>query len=181
MEAADFAVRIEEVMTTECSEYECVKLDENEIGRLWSFVIEDIFTGYIGLEDNEESIKIPTVTMGLNLKDVTQASREELQSLLMYNCELVSANFGLVQYLTDPEDDEFLILNEDENVLYEDKEPEMRELLVIQTRIPFDAFVAEDFSGYVQNLIFQADMLPGQQDDEDGEAVGFDSSVEIID
>jgi hypothetical protein len=40
MEPADFAVQIEEIMAEVTSEYECVILDENDIGMLWTFVIE---------------------------------------------------------------------------------------------------------------------------------------------
>ena len=75
MEPADFAVQIEEIMAEVTSEYECVILDENEIGMLWTFVIEDSISGYIGIEENEDGVKVKTVSV-IHLKDITDVSKE---------------------------------------------------------------------------------------------------------
>jgi hypothetical protein len=182
MEPADFAVQIEEVMGEECSAYECLLIDEDEIGRLWTFVIEDTFSGYLSIEDNEETLKVRTVTVGINLKDITEAPREELLALLTRNAGLVSANFSVVKYPVARAEEEPVMLDEGEDLVYgdADEEPEMRDMLIIQTRIPFDAFAPEDFIGYVQNLLFQADLqLLSQEDDEDAGLVDFDSEDEI--
>ncbi len=185
MEPDDFAVRIEEVMTEECSSYECVLVDDEEIGRLWTFVIEDTFSGYLSVDDNEESLKVRTVTLGLNLKDITGSSREELLELFARNAGLVSANFSVMKFpVSDEKGDESLILDEGEDVEYDDDdgEPEMHDMLVIQTRLPFEAFAPEDFGGYIQNLLFQADLqLSSHDDDEDGGLTEFDDDDESED
>ncbi|PKL46887.1 MAG: hypothetical protein CVV42_15010 [Candidatus Riflebacteria bacterium HGW-Riflebacteria-2] len=185
MEPADFAVRIEEVMAEECSSYECVLIDEDDIGRLWTFVIEDTFSGYLSVEDNEEGLKVRTVTVGLNLKDVTEASREELLELFTRNAALVSANFCVMKFpVAGDAEDEPLIVDEGEDVDYDnsDNEPEMHDMLIIQTRLPFEAFAPEDFGDFVQNLLFQADLqLSSQDDDDDGGLTDFDSDDEFED
>jgi len=185
MEPADFAVRIEEVMTEECSSYECVLVDDDEIGRLWTFVIEDTFSGYLSVDDNEESLKVRTVTVGLNLKDITGSSREELLELFARNAGLVSANFSVMKFPVASENgDEPMILDEGEDVDYADdeSEPEMHDMLIIQTRLPFEAFAPEDFGGYIQNLLFQADLqLSSRDDDEDGGLTEFDDDDESED
>lgn len=167
MELADFAVQIEEILPEVTTKYECVMTDDEDIGRLWTFLVEDSISGYIGVEDNEEGIDIRTVSIGLHLKDITDISKEELLNLFELNSELINANFSVVKYpvpKTNKEDEnneemieveagEELSFNEDE------EEPELRDLLIIQTRIPFDAFSVEDFEPFIKNLMFQADML----------------------
>ena len=185
MEPADFAVRIEEVMTEECTSYECALVDDDEIGRLWTFVIEDTFSGYLSVDDNEESLKIRTVTLGLNLKDITGASREELLELFARNAGLVSANFSVMKFpVAGENEEEPVIIDEGEDVEYNDEEgeAEMHDMLVIQTRLPFDAFAAEDFGSYIQNLLFQADLqLSSRDDDENGGLADFDADDELDD
>ena len=66
---------------------------------------------------------------------------------------------------------------DDEDYDYEDSDspPELRDLLIIQTRLPYEAFLPEDFEAFVNNLMFQADMLlndPGED--------GADETMEII-
>jgi len=175
MEPADFAVRIEEVMAEECSSYECVLLDDNEIGVLWTFLIEDSISGYLGIEENEETLNVRTVSVGLHLKDITDNSREELLAILEMNAELINANFSAVKYPAKPpkeDDGEVAFADEGEDLIFEDdedEEQEMRDLLIIQTRLPFDAFAPEDFGAFIQNLLFQADtMLNRDEEDDDG-------------
>ncbi len=176
MEPADFAVKIEEVMAEECSSYECVLLDENEIGVLWTFLIEDSISGYLGIEENEETLNVRTVSVGLHLKDISDSSREELLGILELNAELINANFSVVKYPAKPPKDEnteeVAFADEGEDLIFEDdddEEAEMRDLLIIQTRLPFDAFAPEDFGPFVQNLLFQADTMLNRDDDEDEE------------
>jgi len=185
MEPADFAVRIEEVMTEECSSYECVLVDDDEIGRLWTFVIEDTFSGYLSVDDNEESLKVRTVTVGINLKDITGASREELLELFARNAGLVSANFSVMKFpVAADAEEEPLIIDEGEDVDFagDEAEPELHDMLIIQTRLPFEAFAPEDFGGYIQNLLFQADLqLTQADDDEEGGLTDFDEDDELDD
>ena len=185
MEPADFAVRIEEVMVEECTSYECVLIDDDEIGRLWTFVIEDTFSGYLSVDDNEESLKVRTVTLGLNLKDITGASREELLELLSRNAGLVSANFSVMKFpVADNDEEEPVMIDEGEDVEFADveSEPELHDMLIIQTRLPFEAFAPEDFGDYVQNLLFQADLqLSSRDGDEDVSLADFDSDDELDD
>lgn len=174
MEPADFAVRIEEVMTEECSSYECMLLDENEIGVLWSFLIEETISGYLGIEDNEDTLNVKTVSLGLHLKDITEASREEILAILELNGELINANFSVVKFPVKQanDSDEPVFVDEGEDLVYDDEdeeEPEMRDMLIIQTRLPFEAFSPDDFGAFVQNLLFQADTFLGQNDEEDEE------------
>lgn len=169
MEPADFAVRIEEVMTEECSSYECMLLDENEIGVLWSFVIEDTISGYLGIEDNEDTLNVKTVSLGLHLKDITEATRDEILAILELNGELINANFSVVKFPVKPdsEDSEPVFVDEGEDLIYDDdtdEEPEMRDMLIIQTRLPFEAFSPDDFGAFVQNLLFQTDMFLNQDE-----------------
>ncbi|MGI6446310.1 MAG: hypothetical protein ACOX2I_11550 [Candidatus Ozemobacteraceae bacterium] len=179
MEPADFAVQIEEIMAEVTSEYECVILDENEIGMLWTFVIEDSISGYIGIEENEDGVKVKTVSVGLHLKDITDVSKEELMALFELNGELINANFSVVKYPAKESNkpDEPVFIEEGEDYDYEDSDspPELRDLLIIQTRLPYEAFLPEDFEAFVNNLMFQADMLlndPGED--------GADETMEII-
>ncbi|HNX77592.1 MAG TPA: hypothetical protein PLM07_17815 [Candidatus Rifleibacterium sp.] len=172
MEPADFAVKIEEVMTEECSSYECQLLDDDEIGILWTFLIEDTISGYLGIEDNEDTLKVKTISVGLHLKDITDYSREEVMAILEANGELINANFSVVKFPSrEPEEKEPVFVEEGEDLIFDDEdedEPEMRDLLIIQTRLPFDAFEPKDFSAFVHNLLFQADtMLGSGEDDED--------------
>lgn len=175
MEPADFAVRIEEVMGEECSSYECVLLDEEEIGILWSFVIEESISGYIGIDENEDTFKMRTVTLGLHLKEITGASREELIEIFGMNNELMNANLSVVQLPARPQeeqgDEEVPYADEGEDMVFEDEEDDEangdREILVIQTRLPFDAFDPDDFQGFVSNLIFQADLFLNRDEDPD--------------
>lgn len=169
MDPADFAVRIEEVMTEECSSYECMLLDENEIGVLWSFVIEDTISGYLGIEDNEDTLNVKTVSLGLHLKDITEATRDEILAILELNGELINANFSVVKFPVKPdsEDSEPVFVDEGEDLIYDDdtdEEPEMRDMLIIQTRLPFEAFSPDDFGAFVQNLLFQTDMFLNQDE-----------------
>jgi len=181
MEPADFAVRIEEVMGEECTSYECVLLDEEEIGILWSFVIEESLSGFIGIDENEDTFKMRTVTIGLHLKEITGASREELLELFAANTELMNANLSVVQLPARPEsdesDEEVPYADEGEDMLFDDDEEGEgngdREILVIQTRLPLDAFEPDDFQGFVSNLIFQADLFLNP--DEDGDSDDIDS------
>lgn len=177
MEPADFAVKIEEVMAEECSSYECVLLDDNEIGVLWTFLIEDSISGYLGIEENEDTLNVRTVSVGLHLKDITDSSREELLGILEMNAELINANFSVVKYPAKPpkdeSDEEVAFADEGEDLIFEDdedEEQEMKDLLIIQTRLPFDAFAPEDFGAFVQNLLFQADTMLNreEEDDDDG-------------
>ncbi len=184
MEPADFAVRIEEVMGEECSSYECVLLDEEEIGILWSFVIEENISGYIGIDENEDTFKMRTVTLGLHLKEITGASREELVDYFSMNAELINANLSVVQLPANPEQeedsDEVPYAEEGEDMVFDDDDDEEdsgngdREILVIQTRIPFDAFEPDDFSGFVSNLIFQADLFLNRDEQDDSEDLDLD-------
>lgn len=174
MEPADFAVKIEEVMIEECSSYECVLLDENEIGVLWTFLIEDTISGYLGIEENEDTLNVKTVSVGLHLKDLTDATREELLEILEVNAELINANFGVVKIPASPPkeegDEESVFVEEGEDLIFDDddeEEEEMRDLLIIQTRLPFDAFDPNDFGAFVKNLLFQADTMLGGNEDED--------------
>ncbi len=174
MEPADFAVRIEEVMTEECSSYECVLLDDNEIGVLWTFLIEDTIGGYLGIEDNEDTLNVKTVSVGLHLKDITDSTREDLLEILGLNAELINANFSVVKFPAKPpaeEEEEPVFVEEGEDLIFDDDDDdddeEMRDLLIIQTRLPFDAFEPEDFGAFVKNLLFQADTMLGRKDDEE--------------
>ena len=116
---ADFAVQIEEVMAKECSSYECVLCDEHEIGVLWSFLLEDSISGFIGVEDNEEGLGIHTVTTGIHLKDISEMDRNELMHILELNSELINACFTVVhiQEKTD-EEPEPVFAEEGESVEY---------------------------------------------------------------
>ena len=175
MEPADFAVRIEEVMAEECSSYECVLVNDDEIGVLWTFVIEDTFSGYLSVEDNEETMKVRTVTVGMHLKDITDISREELFELFASNAELVSANFSVVKFPVAQEAAELAIIDEGEDleIAEDDEQPEMRDMLIIQTKLPFEAFSPDDFGGFVQNLLFQAEMFLTEGEDDDDEDGGL--------
>ncbi len=183
MEPADFAVGIEEVMMEECTSYECVLLDENEIGILWSFVVEDSISGYIGIDENEDTFNMRTVTLGLHLKDVSGMTRDALMGILEINSELINANLSVVKIGApsaeedSEEDTEVAFADEGEDLIFDDdeegdEEAESREILIIQTRLPFEAFAPEDFQGFVSNLLFQADLfLNRETDEEDGEFI----------
>ncbi len=183
MEPADFAVHIEEVMAEECSRYECALVDEDEIGVLWTFVLEETFSGYLSIEDNEDTLKMRTVTVGLHLKDITNASREELLELFASNAGLVSASFSVVSVPVAREEQELAIIDEGEDLeIDEDDEAEMRDMLIIQTRLPFEAFAPEDFGAHVQNLLFQAELQLTQDEEDDEPALSdFDIDNEFDD
>ena len=113
---ADFAVDIEEVLTKECSSYECVLCDEHDIGVLWSFLIEDSISGFIGVEDNEDSIGIATVTTGIHLKEITDADRDSLMHILDLNSELINATFTVAHIQDKQEEAEPIFAEEGESI-----------------------------------------------------------------
>jgi hypothetical protein len=169
---ADFAVQIEEVMAKECSSYECVLCDEHEIGVLWSFLLEDSISGFIGVEDNEEGLGIHTVTTGIHLKDISEMDRNELMHILELNSELINACFTVVhiQEKTD-EEPEPVFAEEGESVEYDNEEEEeninTKEILLIQCKIPLSAYDPSDFSGIIQNLMIQSDFALNQNQEEE--------------
>ena len=172
---ADFAVQIEEVMAKECSSYECVLCDEHDIGILWSFLLEDSISGFIGVEDNEEGLGIHTVTTGIHLKDISELDRNELLHLLELNSELINACFTVVhiQEKTNQEP-EPVFAEEGESVEYGNDENEeeegnlnTKEILLIQCKIPLSAFDPNDFSGIIQNLMIQSDLALNQNQEEE--------------
>ena len=168
---ADFAVHIEEVMTEACSSYECVLCDDNEIGILWSFLLEDSISGFIGIEDNEEGLGIPTVTTGIHLKDISDADRDELLNLLELNSELINACFTVSHIKEKQEDPEPVFAEEGESIEYNDELDEekmsSKEILMIQCRIPLAAFDPNDFIGVIQNLMIQSDIALNQSSEEE--------------
>lgn len=184
MEPADFAVHIEEVMAEECSSYECILLDDDEIGVLWTFVLEETFSGYLCIEDNEDTLKVRTVTIGLHLKDITNISREELLELFASNAGLISANFSVARVPVVSDEQELAIIDEGEDFEIDEdiSEAEMRDMLIIQTRLPFDAFAPEEFGDYIQNLLLQAELQLSQgEDDEDVDLLDLDINNELED
>jgi hypothetical protein len=165
MEPADFAVRMEEVLNEECSEYVCLLVDEDDIARLWNFVIEDSINGFIAYEDNEDTIGVPTITVGINLGDVTEAGREELADLLDKNGDLVNATLCLINV---PVEKDEIDVEEELELDMEPEEPDTRDLLFIQTKVPYEAFEPEDFPGYIGNLMFQTEtFIDGTADEEE--------------
>lgn len=171
---ADFAVHIEEAMSESCSSYECVLCDDHEIGILWSFLIDESISGFIGIEDNEDGLGIPTVTTGIHLKDISDFDREELLSLLELNSELINACFTVshIQEKTE-EEPEPIFAEEGESIEYNNEEEEneesvnTKEILMIQCKIPLVSFDTNDFSGVVQNLMIQSDMALNQNSEEE--------------
>ena len=170
---ADFAVNIEEVMAKECSSYECVVCDENDIGILWSFVLEDSISGFISVEDNEEGLGINTVAIGIHLKDISDFERDDLIHILELNTELINASFSVVHILEkNQEEPEPVFAEEGESIEYEDdtdneENTTKKEILMIQCKIPLSAFDAEDFTGIVQNLMMQSDFALNQNQAEE--------------
>ena len=170
---ADFAVQIEEVMAKECSSYECVLCDEHDIGILWSFLLEDSISGFIGVEDNEDGLGIHTVTTGIHLKDISELDRNELMHLLELNSELINACFTVVHIQEKTEDEpEPVFAEEGESIEYDNddnEEPNLntKEILLIQCKIPLSAFDPNDFSGIIQNLMIQSDLALNQNQEEE--------------
>ena len=171
---ADFAVHIEEIMSEACSSYECVICDEHDIGVLWSFLLEDSISGYIGIEDNEDGLGIPTVTTGLHLKDISEFDRNELLNLLELNSELINACFTVshIKERTETEP-EPIFAEEGESIEYNDEDEEdeesvtSKEILMIQCKIPLMSFDPNDFSSIIQNLMIQSDMALNQNSEEE--------------
>ena len=169
---ADFAVQIEEVMAKECSSYECVLCDEHEIGVLWSFLLEDSISGFIGVEDNEESLGIHTVTTGIHLKDISEMDRNELMHILELNSELINACFTVVHIQEKSEEEpEPVFAEEGESIDYDNEDEEeninTKEILLIQCKIPLSAYDPSDFSGIIQNLMIQSDFALNQNQEEE--------------
>lgn len=169
---ADFAVQIEEIMAKECSSYECVLCDEHDIGILWSFLLEDSISGFIGIEDNEEGLGIQTVTTGIHLKDISEMDRNELMHILELNSELINACFTVVHIQEKSEEEpEPVFAEEGESVEYDNEEDEeninTKEILLIQCKIPLSAYDPSDFSGIIQNLMIQSDFALNQNQEEE--------------
>ncbi|MGM0599189.1 MAG: hypothetical protein ACQETH_05145 [Candidatus Rifleibacteriota bacterium] len=174
MEPADFAVKIEEVMAEDCTVYECVFEDDNEIGRVWNFAIEDSISGYLAVEDNEETFEVQTVSVGLYLKDISDYSREDLFNLLYVNSEFINATLSVIK-IPIPIDDETEL---SEEIDMEDPElVEMHDFLVIHSRIPLEIFNPEDFMGYVENMLVQYEVLLG--DDNETDEAETDEDLEL--
>lgn len=174
MEPADFAVKIEEVMAEDCTAYECVFEDDNEIARVWNFAVEDSISGYLAVEDNEETFEVQTVSVGLYLKDITDYSREDLFNLLYVNSEFINASLSVIK-IPIPIDDETEITEETD---MEDPDlVEMHDFLVIHSRIPLEIFNPEDFMGYVENMLVQYEVL--LDDEPEAEEPELDESLEL--
>ncbi|MEW6711410.1 MAG: hypothetical protein AB1403_16415 [Candidatus Riflebacteria bacterium] len=179
MEAADFAVKIEEIMAEECSAYECIYEDEEEIGRIWKFQIEDSIDGYLALEENEETIGIQTVAMGLYLLDITDYEREDLFGLLQMNADFINSSLSVVRIPAKSEALDEEVVNLDEEDPDEDEEDSESFILTIQTRIPADAFEPNEFKTYVENMLFQYQVASeGREFDENGDAADLDEDLE---
>lgn len=172
---ADFGVHIEEAMSSFCSSYECVLSDEHDIGLLWSFLIDDTISGFIGIEDNEEGLGIETVTIGLHLKEISDFDRDELLGILELNSELINACFTVAHIQEESQEEpEPIFAEEGESIEYNDEddgdeenqEKNTKEILMIQCKIPLSAFDANDFSGIVQNLMMQSDLALNQNQEE---------------
>ncbi len=172
---SDFGVHIEEAMGEYCSSYECVVSDEHDIGMLWSFLIDDSISGFVGIEDNEEGLGIETVTIGIHLKEISDFDRDELMGILELNSELINACFTVAHIQEKVEEEpEPVFAEEGESIEYEDNEQDSedeeitntKEILLIQCKIPLSAFDASDFSGVVQNLMMQSDFALNQNTEE---------------
>lgn len=173
MEPADFAVKIEEVMAEECTEYECVFEDEEEIGRIWNFILDDSISGYVGLEDNEETLGIQTVSVGIHLQDVTDLPREDIVNLFSANAEFINATLSIINIPLPVDSDEEVEVDEDEDEEQDDdQEPEvqLRELLIIQSRFLLESFDPADLRSHIDNMLFQHEAILGTTDDEDEES-----------
>ncbi len=173
MEAADFAVHIEEVMAEECSAYECIFEDEEQIGRIWKFQIEEAMDGYLSFDENDDGIGIQTVTIGLYLRDITEFTRDDLIGLFYANADFVNATFSVVKIPVPIESDEIRDLDEDDG---EDPEQEFdeREILTIQSRIPADIFEPGDFKTYLENMMYQYQItMEAFEDDEEDDGDDF--------
>ncbi|MDN5278605.1 MAG: hypothetical protein PWR01_2570 [Clostridiales bacterium] len=169
MEPVDFAVRIEEVMAEECTSYECIFEDEDELARIWKFLFEDTLDGYIAFDDNEETFGVQTVSIGLYLKDITEFSREELLTLFSANAEFINAGLSVVKVPVPIEAESLDEGNEESDEEDEEAQPRvtLRDILIIQSRIPFDAFEPEDFRSYVENMLFQYQIILESENEED--------------
>ena len=182
MEAADFAVKIEEVMNEECTAYECIFEDEEEIGRIWKFQIEETIDGYIAIEENEETIGIQTVSIGLYLRDITDYSRDDLLELFYANADFLNASFSIVKIPVPVEDQRIPDLDE-EDPEDEEIETEEHEILTIQSRMPADAFDPNDFKTYIENMLYQYQIAmdaSGENDEDDDEEIE-DDFLDLID
>jgi hypothetical protein len=95
-----------------------------------------------------------TVSIGLYLKDISDYLREDLIHILYANSELINANLSVVKVpvAVQAEDEE---ADPDEEAATEPPVMEEREILIISTRLPFDAFEPDDFRGYIDNMLFQ--------------------------
>ncbi len=182
MEAADFAVRIEEVMAEECTTYECIFEDDEEIGRIWKFQYEETIDGYIALEDNEETLGIQTIAMGLYLRDITDYTRDDLVSLFYANADFINASFSIVKIPVPIENDQIRDLDEEEDQEESETEFEEREILTIQSRIPADAFEPDDFKTYVENMLYQYQVtMEAYENDEESEELDMLDELDELD
>lgn len=164
---ADIGVQLEEIMSKECSKYECILADENDIGLLWTFLLEDSISGFIGIEDNEDGIGVETVTTGIHLKDISDIDSSGLMHILELNSELINANFT-VAHVTEKNggEPEPVYAEEGESIEFDEGEENTvtRDILLIQCRIPLSTFDPNDFSAIIQNLMIQSDMALRQND-----------------
>ena len=171
---ADFAVAIEEILGEECSNYECVLCDEKEIGVLWHFVVDDSIIGFLGVEDNEEGVGVPTVAVGINIRDITDYDRDGLMHILELNSLLINATFSVTHFPVKTEtEQEPVFIEEGESVEFNDEEEdentEMHDMLMIQCKIPLSVFEPQDFNSVIQNLMIQADMALNADEEDENE------------
>lgn len=170
---ADFSAKIEEVLSQECTKYECNKTNSDDVGLDWSFVIEDSISGYIFVEKNVDTFNMPTVSIGLYLMDVTDATKDELAEFLALNHSFLNASVALTTVpnlndLTDQLDE-----NSTEDEIAEAiSDAPSKDILTIQTRIPLEAFEPDDFVSLIQNLLFQFEIFSSaEEDDEDSSPI----------
>ncbi len=116
------------------------------------FCYRDSISGYIGIEESEDGVKVKTVSVGLHLKDITDVSKEELMALFELNGELINANFSVVKYPAKESNkpDEPVFIEEGEDYDYEDSDspPELREFVDYSDQITIRSLFTRRFRSF---------------------------------
>ena len=95
MEFADFAVEIEQILAEATTNYECVVVDEDDIGMMWNFTYEDIADGFLYIEKESVPFEIPTITLAVYLGAITDAPPEILKFILTLNGALINSAISI--------------------------------------------------------------------------------------
>jgi hypothetical protein len=124
---------MEDVLYCICAKVDRIDKPENK-GAAWQFELQEDLNGIVSVDSNIESINVPTVTIALDLGDMSDMTKQEILNLLKKNDDFFQATLVAV-------------------------EDNSKWNLFLKHQVTAESFVAEEFPRYIDNLISQVKVL----------------------